>query len=252
MELEDILEKIGLSKREALVYLQLLKSGPLSPTEIAGKTGIKRPNVYDSLKSLESKGLIHYQYKFKRRLIAASSPNNLLEINEQKFELTKKVLPTLLSLDKEQSFEPSITFYQGRKGMRELTSEYPKARKKEAWFLISAQDTNKMLGKEFIESLIQERIKRGTHLRSLQTAEKAETWEGHTTEAGKRITEIAYVPPEYSFSLSVGVYDDIVVVISSKREGFGFRVESKEFAEVMRMFYDIAWKNSGKLSQNTY
>ncbi len=248
MNLEEILEKIGLSKRESLIYLHLLKSGPLSPTHIADKTGIKRPNVYDSLKSLESKGLIHYQLKNKRRLIVASSPNNLLEVNKQRFDLTKKVLPTLLALDKEQSFEPTISFYQGRKGLRDLIREYPKAKNKEAWFLISAQDTNKMLGKGFIEDLIQERIKRGTKLRSLQTIDKAEPWEGHTTEAGSKITEIAYVPPEYSFSLSVGVFDDVVVVLSSKREGFGFRVESKEFAAVIRMLYDIAWKNSGKLA----
>jgi HTH-type transcriptional regulator, sugar sensing transcriptional regulator len=250
LNLEEILEKIGLSRRESLIYLHLLKSGPLSPTHIADKTGIKRPNVYDSLKSLETKGLIHYQLKNKRRLIAASSPKNLFDITEQRFELAKKVLPILQSMDREQSFESNISFYQGRKGLRELMNEYPKAKSKDVWFLVSPQDTNKLLGKEFIERLIQERVKRGTKLKSLRPADKESIWEGHKTDEGRQLTEAAYVPPEYSFSLSVGVYDDVVVVLSSKREGFGFRVESKEFAEVMRMFYDIAWKNSGKLNSS--
>lgn len=132
--------------------------------------------------------------------------------------------------------------------MREMLAGYPKAKSKQVWCLISPLESNKMLGKEFIEGLIQERIKRGTRLRSLQIAEDtAAHWEGHTTEAGKQITEIAYVPPKYAFSLTMAVYDDKTIFISSKREGFGFRVESKEFTEVMRMFYDNLWRNSGKL-----
>lgn len=247
--LEEVLEKIGLSKRESGIYLQLLKTGPLSPTEIATKTGIKRPNVYDSLESLEVKGLIHYEFKKKRRVIAPSSPQNLFDISKQQFDLAKEILPMLLSLDREQSFRSNIKFYQGRKAIQEMLHDYPKAKSKEVWFLLSPIDINNMVGKEFVEGLIKERIKRGTKLRSLQTAEKLAHWEGHTSEAGRRLTEIAYVPPNYTFALAMGIYDDKTLFFSSKREGFGFMVESREFAEVMRMFYDNLWRNSGKLSQ---
>lgn len=250
MDLQNNLERAGLTKRESILYLTLLKSGPLSPTEIAAKTGLKRPNIYDVVRSLEGKGLIHYAFKNKRRLIVASSPQNLLDISKQKFDLARQLLPQLLSFDREQSFQSNITFYQRRKGMQELLSDYLTAKHKEAWWLTSPQDLNKMLGKPFVEEIIRKRLKRGIKIRSLRPAEKESLWQAQTTtEFGRQMTEVAYIPPEYSFSFSMAIYDDKTIFFSSKREGFGFMVESREFAEVMRMFYDNLWQHSGKLQQ---
>jgi HTH-type transcriptional regulator, sugar sensing transcriptional regulator len=247
MELQDSLEQIGLTKRESLVYLELLK-GALSPTEIAEKTGLKRPNVYDVLKSLEAKGLIHYQFKNKRRLISANSPQRLLDLSKQKFDLTKDLLPSLLSLDREQSFRSNITFYQGKKSMQELLSDFTAAKNKEAWFLTSPQDLDSMVGKDFVESIIQKRLKRGIKIRSLRPAEKeSEYKEQTTTSYGRELTEVGYVPPNFTFSLNMGIYDEKVIFYSSKKESFGFMVESKEFSQVMRMMYENLWQHSGKL-----
>jgi sugar-specific transcriptional regulator TrmB len=248
MENKINLEALGLTKRESLVYLALLKNGSLSPTEIANKTGLKRSNIYDVVKSLERKGLIHYQLKPQGKLIVASSPNNLVNLSKQQYAYAQKILPTLLSLDKEQSFQSSVTFYQGRRGMREMVKDYPKAKNKDVIFLTSPKDMNEVLGESFVESLIQERIKRGTKMRTLETADSNFKWKGHMTEAGRKLTEIAYVPPKYTFTLDFGVYDDVTVFFSSKKEGLGFKVESKELAQVMRMLFDNLWENSGKLT----
>jgi HTH-type transcriptional regulator, sugar sensing transcriptional regulator len=251
MDLNRLLEQIGLTKREALVYLCLLTGGPFSPTDIAKETGLKRPNIYDVIKSLESKGLIHYQFKGGFRLIAASSPQSLLEATKTKFEIAKKVVPKLEGLHKEKGFQSSITFYQGKKAMHSILSDYPKAKSKEAWFLTSPQDLNKMLGEKFVRKLITERLKRKVKIRSLRPVEKDIDYEEQTkTDYGRELTEVAYIPPKYTFSLSMGVYDNKTVFFSSKKEGFGFKVESQEVAEVIRMLYDIAWKNSGKLSSS--
>jgi HTH-type transcriptional regulator, sugar sensing transcriptional regulator len=252
INLEQALEQIGLSKRESLVYLCLLKNGPLSPTNLASKTGIKRPNVYDSLKSLENKGLIHYQLKNKRKLIVASSPQNLFEISQQKFELAKKVLPVLQSLDREKSFQSNITYYQGRKAMRELFSDYPKAKSKEVFALISPEDLNNMIGKDFTQSLVNERVKRGCRVRTLRPIEKEFKYDAYLTPEGRRLTEVAFIPSKYMFSLSLVMYDNKVIFFSSKHEGFGFMVESKELTETMRMFYDNLWENSGKVNMEQY
>ncbi len=252
MDLEQVLESIGLTKRESLVYLQLLKTGPLSPTEIAVRTELKRPNIYDVIKSLEIKGLIYYQFVKKSRLIAASSPKNLLDISKQRLDLAKSVLPQLLNLDRELSFQSNITFYQGRKAMQGVYSGFASAKKKEAWHLASPHDLNKMLGEKFMKAIIKKRLKKGIKIRSLRPIEKdsEQIWEEQRkTVYGRALTEIAYIPPEYTFSLSMVIYDDKTVFSSSKREGFGFLVESREFTEVMKMFYKNLWEHSGKLKK---
>lgn len=252
MDLAQELEKIGLTKRESLVYLQLLKLGPMTPTQIAVKTELKRPNIYDVIKSLGVKGLIHYQFSKKSRLIAASSPKNLLDVAKQRFEHAKLLLPELQNLDREQSFQSNITFYQGRKAMQELYKGYANAKKKEAWHLISQHDLNNMVGEEFMNAIIKKRLQRGIKLRSLRPVGKDSESvypEQSQTEYGRALTEVAYIPPEYTFSLSMLIYDDKTFFSSSKREGFGFLVESREFTQVMKMFYKNLWEHSGKLKK---
>lgn len=247
MDIGRELEAIGLSKREAIIYFQLLKTSPLSPTGIALKTGLKRPNVYDVIASLESKGLIHYQFNNKRRLIAASPPKNLLDNSQQQFDLAKSLLPHLLSLDREQSFQSSITFHKGRRAMQELFSCFTDAKKKEALLLSSPQDLKKVLGEEFLRVAIKKRLKRRIKIRSLRPLAKESEYEEQTTTIyGLALTEVAYIPSEYTFSLTMIIYDDKTAFISSKREGFGFLVDSREFTEVMKMFYENLWQSSGK------
>ena len=193
------LEQIGMTKREGVVYLYLLTNGPSSPTEVARKNGIKRPNVYDIVEGLIGKGLVHYQLVSKRRLLVASSPAQLRDIPKQQIDLVENVLPALMSLDTERSFQGNIRFYQGRKAMQELYEDALNCKDKEAWYLSTPKDLNKIFGEDFIESFIKRRLKKGIKIRSLRPAEKESLYENQTsTEYGKQMTEVAYVPPEYT------------------------------------------------------
>ena len=247
IDLKQNLERTGLTKREALIYLELLKSGPLSPTQVAVKTELKRPNVYDVARSLEKKGLIHYEFRTNRRSIAASAPQNLLDLAKSQFDFTKELLPFLLSLNSEQSFEPSISFYKGKKQMQELYWEALSCKRKEILALTSPQDLNKMLGESFVESFVKTRLKKRIRVKSLRPAEKESKYQEQQNLLGRELTEAAYVPPDYTFSLNILIYDNCVIFCTSKNEGFGFKVDSKQIAEVMRMFYDNLWEHSGKL-----
>ena len=56
-EINKILEEIGLSPAEVLVYIALL-DGLKSVQEVIKSTNEKRPTVYYSLNSLEKRGLV--------------------------------------------------------------------------------------------------------------------------------------------------------------------------------------------------
>lgn len=55
----DLLNGIGLTKTESLVYLTLLKESPLTGYKIAEKISKSRSNTYQSLKSLENKQIVN-------------------------------------------------------------------------------------------------------------------------------------------------------------------------------------------------
>src|SRR3989344_4021263 len=249
MDVLNSLKQIGLEEKEAKIYLFLLSDGPSTPTEIANATGIKRPNVYGYVQNLEKQGLIHYQLINKRKLIAPSSPTKITELIEEKLTLAKQVIPNLVM--SHGGFQSNITFYKGKKAMQELFKDALTCNGKEIWYQWSPIDMDKILDKKVIEEFIKKRLKSGIKIRSLRPAEKESFYQSKTNDTlGRQMTGVAYVDPRYSFSLSYAIYDDKVAFYSSKNEAYGFLVESKEFAEVHSMLYEIAWNNSGKLNQN--
>ncbi len=57
-ELIEILEKLGLSRQEAKVYISLLIRGEATASELSDLSGVPYTKVYDILSSLESKGYV--------------------------------------------------------------------------------------------------------------------------------------------------------------------------------------------------
>lgn len=55
MNIQNILEKIGLTKNESAIYLGLLELGPSYIAKISEKTSIHRPLVYKTIPSLLEK-----------------------------------------------------------------------------------------------------------------------------------------------------------------------------------------------------
>ena len=63
---------------------------------------------------------------------------------------------------------------------------------------------------------------------------------GKKSEWLKRETK--YLPPSL-FSMSmIMIYDNSVVAMSTKKENYGFVIESKEYSEAMKVMFDFLWK----------
>ena len=57
--LEQSLRNIGLSEKEAIIYLASLELGPSTIQEISKKAQLKRSSVYDLISSLVERGLMN-------------------------------------------------------------------------------------------------------------------------------------------------------------------------------------------------
>jgi len=55
------------------------------------------------------------------------------------------------------------------------------------------------------------------------------------------LREIKWLPKSYVFDGVVCIFDNKVAYISSRQESFGFVVESKEFAQIMRLIFESSW-----------
>ncbi len=126
MDLESNLEKIGLSKQEAKVYISTLKLGVAKASQIAHKSNVKREASYYILKMLEEKGFVSEVIKSGVKYYSAVQPKRILEIIEeerqQKSETIKEILPELESLQKVALSHPKIEFYEGEAGLKTAAS----------------------------------------------------------------------------------------------------------------------------------
>ena len=122
MELSEVLNKAGLSQKEARVYLAMLTLGPATAYRIAPKADIKRPICYVVLESLASRGLVSVVPQGERKLFVAADPGKLLGELEQKKELYKRYLPNLEALfaDASKKAKPQVQFYEGREAVYSL------------------------------------------------------------------------------------------------------------------------------------
>ena len=89
-EATDALERIGLSRYEALVFLNLARAGAATAGEVARASGVNRVQTYRALESLEARGLVEVTQDRPRRY-AARALNDAFEMiaEEKRSELEK-------------------------------------------------------------------------------------------------------------------------------------------------------------------
>ena len=111
---EQELNEIGLSNNEIKIYLALLKSGLLNPTQLAEKTGLHRSYVYDTLERLLEKGIINTILVNNKKNYQAVDPKILREIFELKIKQLDRIIPELSSLFESKNEGTKIELHKGK------------------------------------------------------------------------------------------------------------------------------------------
>jgi sugar-specific transcriptional regulator TrmB len=122
IELE--LRKLGLTEKEARVYLAGLELGPGSVQKIAENVGIPRPTAYQIIKKLEEKGLFIETKQAKKRYFTAQSPGKILGLlRVQKKELEEKereFIRIISALELKYSLKGEVKIFKGEEGIRAI------------------------------------------------------------------------------------------------------------------------------------
>src|SRR3990172_6643061 len=143
-QLAQELEKIGLSEKEARVYLASLELGPSTAQTIAAKATVNRPTTYIMIESLIKRGLMSSFEKGKKRFFVAAPPHQLMYIiNQQKHEILRKenivssILSALSSISESHDNKPSVIMYEGIDGIRAVQEDIVNTNANELLELVS-------------------------------------------------------------------------------------------------------------------
>lgn len=119
-ELHTTLGTLGLSPREADIYLAALESGPSLQLPLAAKAGIKRTSMRELLPDLLARGILQEVVSGKRKYLAATDPRELVNALQEKARLASQSLPLLLALQTEKHDKPLVRFYEGIEGVKRV------------------------------------------------------------------------------------------------------------------------------------
>lgn len=118
--IHDYLKNLGLSDKETMVYLEILKHGRISPTEVSRLTKINRTTIYSVAKELTKKGFILEDLAAGASSLIAVPPQDLkflVQKEEKQLEIKKQLISKMISelegLTKTAKYPiPKITFIQ--------------------------------------------------------------------------------------------------------------------------------------------
>ena len=112
-EIEEALYSLGLSQVEIATYLMLLANPCISVTKIAKLTHYYRPNIYQALERLMTKGLIYEIKGKKSKLFEAFPPEYLLKEFNKKKQMLEKIMPSLKKMQSESIIVGEMRIIEG-------------------------------------------------------------------------------------------------------------------------------------------
>ncbi len=247
MNLTTQLQSFGLNKKQASVYLACLESGRTSVQNISKKTGIKRTSVYDLVTGLIEQGLIIQTIKGKKRFFVAEDPKIIKKRLMQKQNEFDELLPELQSLYSIPGHKPKIEYYEGIDGIKQVLEKTLTSKEKELKSILPLKDFLDLVGEEFFHHYTQKRIKHGYTLRTIrpitkEIARAVKKYHWGTNKNQKR--EVRLAPKYFQFSMAMYLFDNKVILMSSKKEIFAFIIESDEFAYNQKALFEVLWQAS--------
>ena len=248
------LQKLGLSAKEASIYLASLELGPGTAQEFAQKTGLRRPTVYFTIEQLKKRGLLSQFEKGKKTFFTAESPENLsvlLGTQEKKIEEARSVLNVLLpelgGLFNASAERPRVRFFEGKEGLKAMQEDFLRAKEKNLVSIYSFSDYHNVFTPEERRAYREKRVKKNIFARGIYTRVEGPLKAGELPLA----SELRWVPQDkFPFTSDITVYGNRVAAASLKGRNVGVIIESQEIANTLRAVFEIAWQAAGEYIKN--
>ena len=244
MALENYLQKIGLSDKEAQAYIAGLQLGPATIQELAEESELKRTTVYEIIKGLQSKNLINVSQRGKRKIYIMEEPDNIRLFLKQKEKILQQIMPELESLKNQNARKPAVRIFEGKKGLEKI---YDDMIKKPCQILALAAPKDLMLP-GILDFLRHDweprRIESGIEMRRINinlTGEKK--WDYRIKPVPKELEEIKYLPIDnYPFTIGIYIYRKKVAFVSyQSQEMVGIMLRSPAVNLTMQSVFETYW-----------
>lgn len=247
------LQNLGLSDKEARVYVASVQIGSAPMQKIAKLANVNRATTYVLVESLMKRGLMTSVTKGKKRYFQAEQPERLLEIiQKEKRELlareetVKELVPQLMNLHEatqEVQGKPKVKFYEGKNGLLAVRDELLKSKEKEAFGLFNKDAVHKVFTPEERQDFSDKRISKKIKSHAIYTSKDGDT----AVDSEKDFTHYSFIEnSDYSSPIDISVFDDKVAITSLDEPLMSVIIENEDIANSFKQLLLLLEKKAAK------
>lgn len=243
------LEKLGLSEKEAKVYLAALELGSDSVQNIAKKAQVNRATTYVILETLAKKGLSSSFEKGVKTFFTAESPEQLDRLIKNKEEQIsverqelEKLIPELKAIYNLAENKPKVKFYEGKEGLKAMQQDTIRSNVKEIY---SFTPLDRYLEVFPNQEPVETRIKRKLKLYVIYTNEKGRIDNANNS---KQLRTARFIPRnKFPIESMIDIFPKFGVRIYNFKPHFaGVMIENIQVAKTLKAIFDFVWEATEK------
>ena len=249
--LEQELQNLGLSDKEARLYLASLQLGKSPVQEIAEQSGVNRGTAYNIIESLMKKGLMSSFEQGKKTFFTAESPDrlaSLIKMQEEELKLKEKqftkFLPELRSMYGSADNKPKVKYFEGVEGLKALQEEYLRVKSKKIDNIVYFDSVFQVLP-GLLQDYTPRRIEKRIQSRFMYISKNGpdERFKAIDKEKMRESKHISY--EKFPFHADITIFDDKVSLesYSAKNKVLGVLIEDKEIADSIRTMFNYIWES---------
>jgi sugar-specific transcriptional regulator TrmB len=248
--IKKFLQDIGLSEKEASIYLSLLSVDSASVIELSKSTDINRTTLYPILDDLIAKKLVIEIKQDKKIRFQAEPPerietyvqNRKNQLEEQE-KVLEDIIPQMRGFSRQTGEKPIVKIYEGHDGILDaLTDYYEFSDKDEEAYLVYSRDLiEDAFSKKELDTIKNKRIKRKVVTNVIYSKESGE----YITDLSPR--QLRVDSAKYPILCDISIHGDRVRFITLKRNLSAILIKNKDIAETLesliRLVLDVQKDN---------
>ena len=236
--LQEILEEIGLNRREARIYLAVLQHPESNLADITKRTLIPRMSCHAILRGMLQKGYIDILVRKRRRYFVAVPPHRILERLSRRAGEFKEALPRFERHAQAGPAQPRIRFFEGIEGIRAVFRRI--LDEKRPFFAITCIDDMETVASDYFREFIARRTKQRLPVKLLTNRTPASV--RLKTQDNKELRETRFVPERYRFHTANYISGNTVALLSLKQKPpTALIIEDQEIAQTNAMYFELLW-----------
>lgn len=244
-DMRRALEEIGLTEKEALVYLALLPLGSATAYRISEMCSVKKPTVYVTLEELRKKGLMLKIPHAKRALFSAVNIGEYLRGQESKIKAVHQLMPKFDTLSEAKG--SNVYFFTGIQGIAQAIDYKIEAMRDKTFHcfygsLIGCENTLEIM--RMYEKWDRKAISSGISFRIVTPKKGSGQNYKDLTEIAKKDASVQIrLLDQYDYppNASIGVGADFLWILDEKNLQATV-IDNASTADAMRQIFNIVWE----------